>query len=118
MGHPEQNSSSGSNASLVILIALVVLSVPCLGGLFLAGLGFFWVSASQPPAGVRQAAPVQVATELMVEPEPGQLPEMSTEPASELPSQTDTERAIEQANVEGVGPKATAPAGAPAASLE
>jgi hypothetical protein len=117
MGHPEQSSSSGSNAGIVILIAVVVLAVPCVGGLFLAGLGFFWVSVDQPPAqAVQGAPPVQVASEQIVEPAPVQLPDMSTEPAPELP--TETEPATEGPAGEVRGPEPTPPAGASAAGPE
>jgi hypothetical protein len=48
MGHDER--SSGSNAGVVILIALLVLAVPCCGGVALLGLGVFSFRAASAPA--------------------------------------------------------------------
>lgn len=119
MGHPEQSSSSGSNAGLVILIALVVLAVPCLGGLFLAGMGLFWVrSVPAPMDAVQGAPPVQVASEQIVEPAPVQLPDMSSEPAPNLPPPTETESASDAPSGEAGGPESTPPAGSSAAGPE
>jgi len=58
--------SSGSNAGVVILIAILVLAVPCLAGLFFLGAGIYWTRAvqiapAQPPPPVMVAAPPQVA---------------------------------------------------------
>jgi hypothetical protein len=119
MGNPERTSSSSGNAGLVILIALVVLAVPCLGGLFLAGLGFFWVSTAKPPVGARQVPPpVHAAAELKVEPEPVLLPELPTESAPDLAPRSEAVQAIEEAHAEPVGPESTPPTGSQAVTPE
>lgn len=58
--------SSGSNAGIVILIALLVLAVPCCGGAALLGLGVFSFRSVAEPM---QPVDVQMAPPMMVEEE-------------------------------------------------
>ncbi len=64
MNKPE-SSSSGSNAGLVIVIAVLVLGLPCLAGVVLLGAGFFWASTVQvaPAPPVLTPGPVPVMLE-------------------------------------------------------
>ena len=46
----KQPDSSGSNAGVVILIVVLLLGLPCVGGLVLLGAGVFYASVSPRPA--------------------------------------------------------------------
>lgn len=83
--------SSGSNAGAVILIALLVLALPCCGGVALLGLGVFSfraaaVPAAQPPPPV-QAAPPLIVDEMKLEPIMEKPVEPSVPPADSLPQE-------------------------------
>jgi hypothetical protein len=75
--------SSGSNAGVVIIVALLVLALPCCGGVALLGLGVFSFRAAavpnpRPPVMV---APPPMATDAIMEPvAPDEAP--PTEPPS------------------------------------
>jgi hypothetical protein len=68
-----QPMSAGSNAGVVILIAILVLAVPCVAGLVLFGAGMYWVRSEvqiAPPPPPVMVAPVQeVAPQPVIEPE-------------------------------------------------
>ena len=75
--------SSGSNAGIVILIALLVLAVPCCGGAALLGLGVFsFRSVGPPPApiDVRMAPPIE-AESMEVQP----IPEVTVVEPTDIP---------------------------------
>ena len=55
----DQDARSGSNVGVVIVVALLVLAVPCCGGLAVLGLGLFGVRSVARPAPVI-APPIQV----------------------------------------------------------
>jgi hypothetical protein len=86
----EHDSRSGSNAGVVILIALLVLGIPCCGGAALLGLGAFsFHSVSRP---------VPVQPPLQIQPMPAPViadevppPVESTEPPPPAPSDAPTE---------------------------
>jgi hypothetical protein len=80
--------SSGSNAGVVIIVALLVLALPCCGGVALLGLGVFSFRAAAVP-NVRppvMVAPPPMATDAKVEsiePEPApptEPPSLDTPP--------------------------------------
>ena len=78
--------SSGSNAGVVIIIALLVLALPCCGGVALLGLGVFsFRSLSRPvapPPPPVQAAPPMFQDEMKFEP----IQEVPLEPAATAPA--------------------------------
>lgn len=76
--------SSGSNAGLVILIALLVLALPCCGGVALLGLGVFSfrsVAAPAPPE-IMVAPPMTPADRETLIPIIPEVPEQPREPAT------------------------------------
>jgi hypothetical protein len=80
-------SSSGSAAGAVVLIAVLLLAVPCLAGVALLGAGY-WFARSVPAA----APPVVVAPVPEVAPPIEAAPPPAIEPASP-PLEPQTERA-------------------------
>lgn len=77
--------SSGSNAGIVILIALVVLAVPCCGGLALFGLGAFTFRSVGPPIApveVQMAPPVIFEESLDLQPLPEGTPVEPSDPSA------------------------------------
>jgi hypothetical protein len=78
--------SSGSNAGVVIVIALLVLALPCCGGVALLGLGVFSLRSvsrpAAPPPPTMQAPPPIFQDEIKLEP----IQEMPLEPAAPAPA--------------------------------
>jgi hypothetical protein len=86
--------SSGSNAGVVIIVALLVLAVPCCGGVALLGLGVFSYRAAArpvpPPADVQVLEPANM-------PEVGPTMEVIAPPEKAVPQTPPLEVAPEPA---------------------
>jgi hypothetical protein len=103
----DNDSRSGGNAGVVILIAALVLAVPCCGGLALVGAALFGVRTSVRSAPPPMLAPVRPlpAPQVMPMPAPEPLTEETpltgeTESASEPASAADVEK-LEGEKLEG-----------------
>ncbi len=85
MNKPD-GSSSGSNASVVILIALLVLGLPCLAAVALGAMGLYWSVQIVPPRAAPQPVvvmPSQPAMPLELRPlDPAA--EIGAEPVEEV----------------------------------
>src|SRR5688572_24779276 len=89
----DKDSRSGGNAGVVILIAALVLAVPCCGGLALVGAALFGIRTSvrsAPPQMLAPARPLP-APQAMPLPAPAEPLNAEIEPAPESTSAADAE---------------------------
>jgi hypothetical protein len=96
------SSSSGSNAGVVILIAILALALPCLAGVMLLGAGFFYARTSiapLPPPTIMAPSPTRVpvlaappaveeAIPPVAEPTPNEPPPNEPTPNAPTPEET------------------------------
>jgi hypothetical protein len=75
----ERESQSGSNAGVVILIAVLAVAVICGGGVVLLGLGLFSVRAVHQPTPVMAPPPIEMMEG------PVHMPEVEVPPPAEAP---------------------------------
>jgi hypothetical protein len=91
----DKDSRSGSNAGVVILIAALVLAVPCCGGLALVGAALFGIRTSVRSAPPQMLAPARPLPAPQARPLPVPASEpltVETEPAPGPASDTDAEK--------------------------